>query len=108
MHVSAKIMINVNFCKPSGDVTNYNFDHDHSIRITCRPVAKGGSLGAEEPSSLNIKGPLKSHSFVKNILYFVKKVHAHFVQKNPPEEVSGYGLDICDCSCKNQPSLHKN
>ena len=94
--------------------------------LQCRPVAKGGSLGAEEPPSLNKRSTIllkrstilfKSHNFVKNILYFVKKVHnfvnnplfcqkgPHFVLKNLPVEVSGYGLAVsvcmlaCICTC---------
>ena len=86
--------------------------------LQCRPVAKGGSLGAEEPPSLNKRSTIllkrstilfKSHNFVKNILYFVKKVHnfvnnllfcqkgPHFVLKNLPVEVSGYGLAVSVC-----------
>ena len=61
-----------------------------------RPVVRGSSLGAEEPSSqikgpqFYQKGPLLCLKRPQICHYFVEKVH-NFVQKNHPVEVSGYG-----------------
>ena len=76
--------------------------------LQCRPVAKGGSLGAEEPPSLNKRSTIllkrstilfKSHNFVKNILYFVKKVHNFYMYSMHTRVYVHMYIRIYPCAC---------
>ena len=74
------------------------------MAIPTQARSQGGSLGAEEApflSTILLKRStilFKSYNFVKKYPLFCKKgplfchIGPHFVQKNLPVEVSGYGL----------------